>query len=78
MRRRDLSSVEFAEYIDKKRPAINFVIGGPFGVSGTVEETAQDRMALSKMTFTHEMARLFLLEQVYRALTIIHKRGYHH
>jgi 23S rRNA (pseudouridine1915-N3)-methyltransferase len=75
---RDLSSVKFAEYIDKRRPALNFVVGGPFGVSETVKETAQDRIALSKMTFTHEMARLFLLEQVYRALTIIHKRGYHH
>jgi 23S rRNA (pseudouridine1915-N3)-methyltransferase len=43
-----------------------------------VKEAAEATVALSKMTLTHEMSRLFLAEQIYRAFTILHKRGYHH
>ncbi len=74
----NFSSVEFAEFIDKNRPSIKFVLGGTYGVSEKVKKMARNKIALSKMTFTHEMSRLFLLEQIYRAFTIIHKRGYHH
>ncbi|MEW6109743.1 MAG: 23S rRNA (pseudouridine(1915)-N(3))-methyltransferase RlmH [Nitrospirota bacterium] len=75
---KNLSSPEFAEFIDKHRPSINFVVGGAFGVSGKVRESAGTRISLSKMTFTHEMSRLFLIEQIYRAFAIMNKRGYHH
>ena len=72
------TSAEFAEFIGKHRPAINFVLGGAYGVSEKVKEMAKERIALSKMTLTHEMSRILLLEQIYRAFTIINKRGYHH
>jgi 23S rRNA (pseudouridine1915-N3)-methyltransferase len=73
-----LSSIEFAEYIRAHQPLVNFVIGGAYGVSDEVKKTAQSTISLSRMTFTHEMARLFLLEQLYRAFTIMNKKGYHH
>ena len=56
---------------------ICFVIGGPFGFSDEVYELAEGKIALSKMTFNHEMARLFFLEQLYRAMTIIRGEKYH-
>ncbi|UCG78839.1 MAG: 23S rRNA (pseudouridine(1915)-N(3))-methyltransferase RlmH [Nitrospirota bacterium] len=74
---RQYSSVEFAEYLTRMNGGC-FVIGGPYGVSERIMEKAEDMISLSKMTFTHEMARIIFLEQVYRALTIINKRGYHH
>jgi 23S rRNA (pseudouridine1915-N3)-methyltransferase len=73
-----LTSKEFAEYIGAHQPSINFVIGGAYGVSEEVKKRAQKTISLSSMTFTHEMARLFFLEQLYRAFTIMHKKGYHH
>ena len=75
---KSLTSKEFAEYLSGHEPSINFVLGGAYGVSDEVRNTAQDTLSLSRMTFTHEMARLFILEQLYRAFTITHKRGYHH
>ena len=77
-RGKSISSVGFAEYIAEHTPAVNFVIGGAYGVSERVKKTAQYTLSLSKMTFTHEMSRLFLLEQLYRAFAIMNKRGYHH
>ena len=73
-----MTSGEFAGYIAEHIPSVNFVLGGAYGVSEDVKKTAQKKLSLSKMTFTHEMSRLFFLEQLYRAFTIIHKRGYHH
>ncbi len=73
-----LSSIEFAQFLHNNRPAVNFVIGGAYGVSEKVKKMATTRLALSKMTLTHEMSRLFLVEQIYRAFTIIRGRGYHH
>ena len=73
-----MTSGEFAGYIAEHIPPVNFVLGGAYGVSDEVKKTAQKKLSLSRMTFTHEMSRLFFLEQLYRAFTIIHKRGYHH
>ncbi len=56
---------------------IFFVIGGPLGVSGELKKRAHHVLSLSKLTFTHEMARLILLEQLYRAFTIIRGEKYH-
>ncbi len=75
---KNISSTEFARFIDDRKPAINFVLGGPFGTSGEVKKAAAQVLSLSSMTLTHEMARLVLLEQIYRAFTIIKKQGYHH
>jgi 23S rRNA (pseudouridine1915-N3)-methyltransferase len=74
----DLTSVKFAEYIGQHAPRINFVMGGAFGVSEKVRAGAQETLSLSRMTFTHEMARIFLLEQLYRAFSILNRKGYHH
>lgn len=75
---KNLSSPEFARFLEGRGASVNFVLGGAYGVSDRVKERSAATIALSKMTFTHEMARLFLLEQVYRAFTIMQNRGYHH
>ncbi|MEZ4599793.1 MAG: 23S rRNA (pseudouridine(1915)-N(3))-methyltransferase RlmH [Syntrophotaleaceae bacterium] len=54
-----------------------FVIGGAYGVSGEVKQAANRRLSLSAMTFTHQMARLFLLEQLYRGFSILRNEPYH-
>jgi 23S rRNA (pseudouridine1915-N3)-methyltransferase len=77
-RGRMLTSTQFAEFIFSHGQEINFVVGGAYGVSEEVKKAAQGAIALSKMTFTHDMARIFLLEQIYRSFTIVNKRGYHH
>ena len=60
------------------RKRLVLVIGGPFGFFGDVYERADSMIALSKMTFTHEMAKLVLTEQIYRAMTILKGEPYHH
>lgn len=75
---KNLTSPEFSEFIGKNAPEINFVLGGAYGVSERVKGAAKHKLALSGMTLTHEMSRLLLFEQIYRAFAIIHKRGYHH
>lgn len=55
-----------------------FVIGGPFGFSEPVKKRADGALSLSKMTFTHQMVRLFFTEQLYRAFTILRNEPYHH
>ena len=55
-----------------------FVIGGPYGFSPNVYQKAQGKVSLSQMTFSHQMIRLFIVEQIYRAFTIIKNEPYHH
>ena len=78
----ELSSTQFAAYIDKKAlgPASNmvFVVGGPYGFDQSVYERANDKLSLSTMTFSHQMVRLFFVEQLYRAFTILKGEPYHH
>ena len=74
---KELSSEEFAELLKKAEGSMTFVIGGPEGISDEIKKNAK-LLSLSKMTFTHEMCRLFFLEQVYRAYMIINKRSYYH
>jgi len=57
---------------------IVFVIGGPYGFSDEVYVRADEKLSLSKMTFTHEMVRLIFTEQLYRAMTILSGEPYHH
>jgi len=73
-----LESVEFAKLIEKLGSSATFLLGGAYGVSGDVKARAIKKISLSSMTFTHEMSRLVFLEQLYRAFTILQKRGYHH
>jgi 23S rRNA (pseudouridine1915-N3)-methyltransferase len=58
--------------------SIDFVVGGPFGFHEDVREKSHELMALSDMTFSHQMVRLFFVEQIYRAFTIIKGEKYHH
>ena len=55
-----------------------FVVGGPYGFSEAVYERANEKLSLSKMTFTHQMVRLVFVEQLYRAMTILNGEPYHH
>ena len=81
-RGKEFTSRQFAEYIDKKmvnlRTDIIFVVGGPYGFSDAVYRRADDKISFSKMTFSHEMIRLFFTEQLYRAFTILRGEPYHH
>jgi 23S rRNA (pseudouridine1915-N3)-methyltransferase len=76
-RGKEFTSVKFAGFLEN-RSALDFVIGGPYGVSGEVREKAGAVIALSKMTFTHDMVKVFFLEQLYRAMTILKGKEYHH
>ncbi len=71
-------SAAFSCFIGNQDRAATFLLGGAYGVSEEVKAKATKKIALSAMTFTHEMARLVLLEQLYRAFTILQKKGYHH
>ena len=79
---RDFTSKEFAAYIGRKMQTVPkqlvFVIGGPYGFSEDVAARSNEKISLSKMTFSHEMVRLFFTEQLYRAMTIINNEPYHH
>jgi len=71
------TSVEFARFLQENEQ-VEFVLGGAFGVSDEVRQKSKGSIALSKMTLTHEMARLLFLEQLYRAFTILKGKEYHH
>jgi 23S rRNA (pseudouridine1915-N3)-methyltransferase len=73
-----LDSAGFARFVEQEGASMTFLLGGAYGVSEEVKAKAKKRIALSRMTFTHEMSRLIFLEQLYRAFTILRKRGYHH
>ncbi|GHB89666.1 23S rRNA (pseudouridine(1915)-N(3))-methyltransferase RlmH [Cerasicoccus arenae] len=74
-----LRSTDLAEQIQARQGAeLVFVIGGPFGLSRSVKQRADRLVSLSPMTFTHEMARYLLLEQLYRAASINTGSKYHH
>ncbi|HHT21975.1 MAG TPA: 23S rRNA (pseudouridine(1915)-N(3))-methyltransferase RlmH [Bacteroidales bacterium] len=76
------TSIEFSDFISKKMIFSNksmvFVVGGPYGFSEKVYQRADSQISLSKMTFSHQMIRLFFTEQLYRAMTIIKGEPYHH
>ena len=78
---REYRSMEFAQVMQKKMSSgrdIFFVIGGPYGFSQSVYDHANGKISLSQMTFSHQMVRLFLIEQIYRAMTILRGEPYHH
>ncbi len=80
-RGRSLSSREMAGLFDQPRvlgaSELVWVIGGAYGLSDAVKKRADLLLSLSAMTFTHQMVRLFLVEQIYRSLTILHNEPYH-
>ena len=78
---REYRSVEFADFLQKKMSSgrdVVFVVGGPYGFSQSVYDRANGKISLSQMTFSHQMVRLFFVEQIYRAMTILRGEPYHH
>lgn len=79
---RQFTSEGFSEYIQKRMNTglkrLVFAIGGPYGFSQEVYARADSKVSLSKMTFSHQMVRLFFTEQLYRAFTILKNEPYHH
>ncbi|WP_372950095.1 23S rRNA (pseudouridine(1915)-N(3))-methyltransferase RlmH [Mariniphaga sp.] len=79
---KQMTSRQFAEFLQKKMASgikeLVFVIGGPYGFSDEVYEQANSKISLSKMTFSHQLARLLCMEQFYRAFTILKGEPYHH
>ena len=76
------TSIEFSQFLQKKMNTglkqLVFVIGGPYGFSEEVYKKASGKISLSKMTFSHQMIRLFFIEQLYRGFTILKNEPYHH
>jgi 23S rRNA (pseudouridine1915-N3)-methyltransferase len=79
---RHFTSIEFSKYLQKKMTAglkqLVLVIGGPYGFSQAVYQKSIGKISLSKMTFSHQMIRLFIVEQLYRGFTILKNEPYHH
>jgi 23S rRNA (pseudouridine1915-N3)-methyltransferase len=78
----DMTSMKFSKWFDKKGISgirdLVFVIGGAYGFDNSIYQVANDKIRLSSMTYSHQMVRLFFLEQLYRAGTIIKGEKYHH
>ncbi|WP_431121682.1 23S rRNA (pseudouridine(1915)-N(3))-methyltransferase RlmH [Flagellimonas flava] len=76
------NSMEFSKFLQKKMNSglrnLVLVIGGPYGFSDSVYARSQEKLSLSHMTFSHQMVRLFLVEQLYRGFTILRNEPYHH
>ena len=80
-RGKEYRSMEFAKWLENKQLTaqnIVFVIGGPYGFSDSIYKRANEKISLSKMSFSHQMVRLIFVEQLYRACTIIKGESYHH
>lgn len=79
---KEFTSMQFATYLEKKTHTVAkrlvFIIGGPYGFSEAIYKLAKEKIALSKMTMSHQMIRLFMVEQIYRAMTILSNEPYHH
>lgn len=79
---KEFNSVQFANYLQKKMNSgykqLIFIIGGPYGFSEAIYKRSNEKVALSKMTFSHQMVRLFVVEQIYRGFTILKNEPYHH
>ena len=79
---REFASVDFAAYLEQLQHTVArrmvFVVGGPYGFSADIYALAREKVSLSRMTFSHQMVRLFFVEQLYRAMTILRGEPYHH
>lgn len=79
---KQFDSIKFSNYLQKHMNSgikqLVFVIGGPYGFSNEVYKKASQKLSLSKMTFSHQMIRLFFIEQLYRGFTILKNEPYHH
>lgn len=78
----EMTSRQFSEMLERRAQTVGkrlvFAVGGPYGFSEEVYARADEKLSLSKMTFPHELVRLFFVEQLYRAQTISRGEPYHH
>lgn len=76
------SSMDFASWIQKKMAAgpkrLVFIVGGPYGFSDAIHQKGNEEISFSRMTLSHQMIRMFFVEQIYRAMTILNGEPYHH
>lgn len=76
------SSMDFASWMQKKMGAgpkrLVFIVGGPYGFSDAIHQKGNEEISLSRMTLSHQMIRMFFVEQIYRAMTILNGEPYHH
>ena len=76
------TSVDFAAWMQKKMSAgpkrLVFIVGGPYGFSDAIHKRGNEEVSLSRMTLSHQMVRMFFVEQIYRAMTILNGEPYHH
>jgi 23S rRNA (pseudouridine1915-N3)-methyltransferase len=79
---KQFDSIQFSDFLQKKMNSgikrLVFVIGGPYGFSSHLHQKANQKISLSKMTFSHQMVRPFFVEQLYRAFSILNNEPYHH
>ena len=75
LRGKQATSEEFSEIL--KRQDVTFIIGGPEGLSDDIINRSDSVLSLSKMTFPHQLARVILIEQIYRGYTIVNRERYH-
>jgi 23S rRNA (pseudouridine1915-N3)-methyltransferase len=79
---KEFRSVEFARFLEQRQAVgarrLVFIVGGPYGFSKDIYALAREKISLSRMTFSHQMVRLFFVEQCYRAMTILRGEPYHH
>lgn len=79
---KQIDSIQFSDFLQKKMNSgikrLVFVIGGPYGFSSELYQKADQKISLSKMTFSHQMVRPFFVEQLYRAFSILNNEPYHH
>lgn len=79
---KEMRSIEMADWMKRKMNTINkrivFIIGGPYGFSQKIYDIANEKLSMSKMTFSHQMIRLIFVEQLYRSMTILNGEPYHH
>jgi len=75
-------SIDFANWLQRRMSTsprrLVFVVGGPYGFATQIHQIGNEEISLSKMTFSHQMIRLLFVEQIYRAMTILHGEPYHH
>jgi 23S rRNA (pseudouridine1915-N3)-methyltransferase len=80
-RGKQFTSIEFSQYLQKQMNQgiknLNFIVGGAYGFSEEVYKASNDKVSISKMTFSHQMIRLLITEQIYRAFTILNNEPYH-
>ncbi|MBQ8864718.1 MAG: 23S rRNA (pseudouridine(1915)-N(3))-methyltransferase RlmH [Bacteroidaceae bacterium] len=76
------NSMDFASWMQKKMAAgpkrLVFIVGGPYGFSDAIHQKGNEEISLSRMTLSHQMIRMFFVEQIYRAMTILNGEPYHH